>query len=228
VSGSMSSPDRGRLDWALLALSAVALSLLAQLLPRELLQWERARAWIEPWRWWTAGFVHHGPAHLWMNIAACVVTGLFGHRAAQACGEDKDKDEDKAAAARLARRWAGCWLLAWPLTHLGLLAWPQLDPLAHYGGLSGVLHAGVGVVCVGLLVNARTRWPRLVGALVLAGLAAKIVLEEPLGPAVRPLPGWEVGVVPLAHATGALAGLIVALLAEGLARRRRPGTTMAG
>lgn len=200
----------------------MALSLLALALPAGWLQWEPARAWREPWRWWTAGFVHHGWAHLLVNLAACAVTGLFGHRAAQACAPHA------AAQARLAQRWAACWLLAWPLTHLGLLAWPQLAPLAHYGGLSGVLHAGVGVVCVGLLVNGSRPWPRFVGACVLAALAAKIALEEPLGPGVRAVPGWEVGVVPLAHACGALAGLLVALLAETLARRRAPGATIAG
>ena len=217
----MAHPWRSR-AWALVALAAVAFSLLAQALPRELLQWEPARAWREPWRWWTAGFVHHGWTHLALNLAACAVTGLYGQRAARACAGTE------AEAARLAWRWAGCWLLAWPLTHLGLLAWPQLASLAYYGGLSGVLHAAVGVVCVGLLVNGRTRGPRFVGACVLAGLAAKIVLEEPLGPGVRPVPGWEVGVVPLAHATGALAGLLVALLAEARAARRGPGPTMAG
>ena len=35
------------------------------------------------------------------------------------------------------------WLVSWPLLHLALLMQPAL---AHYGGLSGVLHAGVAVV----------------------------------------------------------------------------------
>jgi hypothetical protein len=40
------------------------------------------------------------------------------------------------------------WVCAWPLTQLGLLMRPDLS---HYGGLSGVLHAGAAIVALHLV-----------------------------------------------------------------------------
>ena len=51
---------------------------------------------------------------------------------------------DRRAAASAA---ALAWALAWPLTHLALLAEPAL---LRYGGLSGVLRAGAAVAAVAL------------------------------------------------------------------------------
>jgi hypothetical protein len=98
------------------------------------------------------------------------------------------------------------WFAAWPLTHLSLLLRPEL---AHYGGLSGVLHAGVAVAAVWLLVRQRGR-RRLIGTAIAAGLLAKIALESPWGPVLRQGAGWDIKVVPLAHAAGALAGAVCA------------------
>ena len=53
--------------------------------------------------------------------------------------------------------------VAWPLTHLSLLARPEV---MHYGGLSGVLHAGVAVAALGLGALAGSG-----GSLLLAQLA---------------------------------------------------------
>jgi hypothetical protein len=83
--------------------------------------------------------------------------------------------------------------------------------LAHFGGLSGVLHAGVAVVVVWLVVRTRGR-PRMLGAAIGLGLLAKILLETPWGPTLRHGNGWDIAVAPLAHATGALAGLVCGLV----------------
>jgi hypothetical protein len=80
-------------------------------------------------------------------------------------------------AARLPTAAAAAWLAAWPLLHLGLLLRPAL---AHYGGLSGVLHAGVAVATLWLVVQARGA-RRAVGAMVATGLVAKVALERPFG-----------------------------------------------
>lgn len=180
------------------ALLAVG-SLAAAALPQGTLDWQPALAWREPWRWWSAAFVHFGPWHLAANLLATAVVVAWG------------------AVARVPAAAALAWFGAWPLTHLALLAQPQLQ---HYGGLSGVLHAGVAVVAVWLLVHARGA-RRAIGAAVLAGLALKVVAEAPWQLALQPAPGWRVAVAPLAHAAGALAGMLLGALAAWAGRPGR-------
>jgi rhomboid family GlyGly-CTERM serine protease len=193
---------RGRpgLAWATFAALLAACSLLAASWPAASLDWQAQRAWSEPWRWWTAAFVHLSPLHLTANLAGCVVVGAFGW------------------AARLPRRWVWAWVGAWPVGQLALLAVPGL---ARYGGLSGLLHAGVAVAAVGASCTARgeprKRW---IGLAVLGGLALKVLVERPWAGAVQPWPGWDIGVVPAAHATGALAGLAWGLVACATSRVR--------
>lgn len=174
-------------------------ALAATALPREALDWQPALAWREPWRWWTAALVHFGALHLAANLLATAVVVAWG------------------TVARVPAAAALAWLAAWPLTHLALLAQPQLQ---HYGGLSGVLHAGVAVVAVWLLAHARGA-RRAIGGLVLAGLAVKIVGEVPWQLDLQPAPLWGVAVAPLAHAGGAAAGLVLGALAAARARHRR-------
>lgn len=113
-------------------------------------------------------------------------------------------------AARCERRDAAAWLLAWPLTHLGLLLQPALT---HYGGLSGVLHAGVVVAALGLVRRER-RARRALGLALLAGVAVKILVEQPWQGPLRVLPGWDFAIAPAAHLSGACAGALCALLAR--------------
>ena len=111
---------------------------------------------------------------------------------------------------------AAAWFVAWPLTQFGLLARPDL---LHYGGLSGVLHAGVAVAALHLVVAARgTR--RLVGAAMLIGLAAKVLSEAPWGDTLRRPPGWDIAIAPVAHACGLVAGLVAAGAIEWARRGR--------
>jgi rhomboid family GlyGly-CTERM serine protease len=174
--------------WSCIAALGAAGSVAGWWLPAAWLDWQPALAASQPWRWWTAAFVHWSPLHLAANLAGCAVVAAFGW------------------AARVPRRAAWAWVLSWPLAQGALLLQPAL---AHYGGLSGVLHAGVAVAAMALVLDGRGR-ARAIGAAVLAGLALKIVLERPwAGPLAQPA-GWDIAVAPLAHAAGALAGVACA------------------
>lgn len=180
----------GRGWWLAVAALLVAGALLARGISAEAIDWQPAVAFVQPWRAWSAVWVHYSDLHLAANLAGALLVALLG------------------AVARLPSRAATAWLLAWPATQLALLIEPAL---LHYGGLSGVLHAGVAIVGVHLM---RGPWTarRRVGWLLLAGLAAKVLLEAPWrGPLQHP-PGWDIAIAPLAHASGTLAGLLASVL----------------
>lgn len=162
-----------------------ALSLLAWPLPREALDWQPALLASQPWRAITAAFVHWTPIHLAANLAGSAVIALLGWRAA------------------LGRREALAGLVALPLTQLGLLLRPEL---LRYAGLSGALHALVAIAALTLLARGgRERW---IGAGIALGLAAKLALEQPLGPVLRATPGFDFAVAPFAHLSGTIAGML--------------------
>jgi rhomboid family GlyGly-CTERM serine protease len=172
-------------------------ALLAWFVPSSALDWQPQLAASQAWRAWTSAFVHWSQQHLWANLLACAVVTLFGW------------------GARVPGRCAVAWFIAWPLTQIALLQQPTL---AHFGGLSGVLHAGVAVVLVDLLSRAGRE--RLIGVGVTLGLLIKLWQEQPLGEPMRHLAEWDIAVVPFSHLTGALAGALSALVLLGLARRR--------
>ena len=206
--------------WALLS-TALWLSLQAQdALALEplvaLLDWQPALWQTQPWRLWTAAVVHWSGTHLLLNLLGCAALIAWGN------------------AAGAETRQTCAWLLAWPLTQLLLATTPSL---VRFGGLSGVLHAGVAIGAWALVWQGQGQ-RRVVGVLVLVGLALKVFVEEPLlvqwlGLNVRVL-DLNVRVLPLAgapgfavasyaHLTGTVAGLFCALaldLALGLVRRR--------
>jgi rhomboid family GlyGly-CTERM serine protease len=195
---SSAEPDRGA--WlavaAALALGAVLVEAAGPALAARL-DWQPGLAAREPWRTFSAAWVHLSGLHLAANLAGAALVAALGF------------------VARLPRRTALAWLLAWPLTQLGLLAQPEL---VRYGGLSGVLHAGVAAAALHLLVVARGP-RRLIGGAILAGLVLKVLSEAPLGPALRHPAGWDIAVAPFAHASGVIAGLVASALAETVARR---------
>ncbi len=161
------------------------------------IEWQRARLFDQPWRWWSAAWVHYSTLHLAANAAGALLVAALG------------------MVARLPARAAVAWLAAWPLTHLALWLRPGL---ASYGGLSGVLHAGVAVVMVSLLHEPSTR---RFGVVLGLGLLVKLLLESPWGPALRIDTAGEIATVPFAHAAGALVGtLCAALWLRGLATQR--------
>ncbi len=190
---------RGPSAWLAVAALLGAVALGGAALPPLAIDWQPALAWREPWRAFSAIGVHYSTQHLLVNAVGLAVAAVFG------------------VVAGVPARLAGAWLVAWPLTHFALLLRPDL---AHYGGLSGVLHAGVAAVTVSLLVLG-TRAQRLVGGAVLAGLCVKIASESPWGPALRHAAGLDIAVAPLAHATGALAGAVCAALSLWPGRARR-------
>jgi len=182
-----------RLAWAGLAgLLAFGACLVAIVAEPVALDWQPARAAAEPWRAWSAAFVHFSPRHLAANLAGAGLVGALGW------------------AARVPGRAVIAWAVAWPLTQAGLLLRPDL---LHYGGLSGVLHAGVAVVALHLLVEARGA-RRLIGSGLLVALALKVLSEAPWAATLVRPPGWDIDIAPLAHATGLLSGLAAAALAE--------------
>ena len=160
-------------------------------LARMTLSWVPSLAWHEPWRWWSAAWVHLSTLHLLANLAGGVLVLLLGW------------------VARLPREAAWAWALAWPLTHLGLLVAPDL---LRYGGLSGVLHAGVAVAAVALVREAALRRDRMLGGLLLAGLCAKVLGERAWAQTLVTPPGWDIAVAPLAHASGTVCGAVAALV----------------
>jgi hypothetical protein len=138
--------------------------------------------------------------HLGANLLAAAVVGAYGY------------------AARVPTPATLAWGVAWPLTQMGMLLLPELSrDLLHYGGLSGMLHGGVAIVCAELLFKQRgaRRW---VGAAVSLGLVIKLVSEAPWGPVLRASAEWDIAVVPLAHSTGAVAGLLCWLVLQGVQR----------
>lgn len=190
--------SRGTAAWIAFTATLALLAAAAWFTPRSALDWQPARALAEPWRLWSAAFVHWSPWHLAANEAGCAVVAAFG------------------AAAKVPARAALAWLVAWPLTHAALALEPAL---VSYGGLSGVLHAGVAVAAWHLVRHTRGR-QRMLGALVLAGLGLKLALEAPWQAPTQFVAGWDFPVAPLAHATGAVAGLLCAAIGDAVARHR--------
>ena len=204
-----SSADGGR-AWSALAV-VLALGALAAFFAHanEAIDWQPALALREPWRALSAALVHYSALHLAANLAGTALVGALGR------------------VARVPARSAAAWLAAWPLTQLGLLAEPELR---HFGGLSGVLHAGTACVAWHLIVHAHGP-RRAIGALLLAVLAAKVISESPWGPALRHPAGWDIATAPAAHASGLVAGLLCAALADAtvaLRRRRSTAKTVRG
>ncbi|MBL8349940.1 MAG: rhombosortase [Burkholderiaceae bacterium] len=191
--------------WLIVAALAAAGALPAWFADPAALDWQPGRWPAQPWRAVTAAWVHLSALHLGANLVGAALVAALGEVAG--CG----------------RRAALAWALAWPLTHLALALQPALQ---HYGGLSGLMHAGVAVAAWQLLRAERGR-RRAVGAALLAGMTIKLLLEAPwLGP-LRQVPGWDIPIAPLAHTSGALAGLLCAWACGvgGDAARGRPPST---
>ena len=177
------------LPWAGLCGLAAGGALVAQGIAPALLRWQPELAATQPWRSISAAWVHLSPLHLGANLLGTVLVAALG--VAAGCG----------------RRAALAWAMAWPLTHLALLAQPALR---QYGGLSGLLHAGVAVACWQLLRGDHGR-RRAIGAALAAGLLAKLLLEAPWQGPLRQVAGWDIAIAPLAHASGVAAGWVCAL-----------------
>ena len=188
----------GSRAWALLSIGLALAALALSTVPREALDWQPTLAATQPWRLWTAAFVHLSPQHLQANLLGCAVVAVFG----------------LVAGVPRSALWA--WLAAWPLTHAALALQPQL---LHYGGLSGLLHAGVAVAASHLAWREQG-YRRLIGWAVLAGLAAKLFSEQAWLAPTQVVAGWDIRIAPFAHLTGAIAGLLCSAVALALTAPR--------
>jgi rhomboid family GlyGly-CTERM serine protease len=166
-------------------------------LAREVLGWRPDRALSEPWRWWSAAWMHLSTTHLLANLSGAVLVAALGW------------------LLQPDRRMAWAWALAWPLTHVSLLLQPGLT---RYGGLSGVLHAGVAVCAVWLWSRGERRGERHLGQVLAAGLLVKLLLERAWEAPLNRVAGLDIVVAPLAHAAGAFWGALLALLVLRLVR----------
>lgn len=186
----------------MLALPALAVGP-ADALALRLLAWRPELAGSEPWRWWSAAWVHLSPGHWAADLAGALLVGALGWYAV------------------LPARAAWAWALAWPLTHLTLALQPQLS---RYVGLSGVLYAGVAVLAAMLLtLPDRPRIQRWLALALLAGLLLRLGADRAWDRVVYRPEGWAFSIAPLAHAAGVAWGAALASLAEWLHRRRRRG-----
>jgi hypothetical protein len=152
----------------------------------------RSDGWINrPWTLWTTAWVHMNTPHLIGNqlaLGALTATAWIVHPP-RAC--------------------ALAWLLAWPLTTLTLLIWPQIG---YAVGLSGLLHAGALVLAVHLLFkHIRVPKARRWGGLLLLAVLAKLALEQGWSQPVAWDPGNDMSVVLAAHLAGGLWGLVLGL-----------------
>lgn len=164
----------------------------------EPLAWQ-AGAWLrQPWTLWTAAWVHTSAGALAGNLLAVAALAVAG----AALGAES------LAALTLA--------IAWPLTTLALLAWPEVSS---YAGLDGPIHAAAAVLGVHLL--RRTRLQPL-GTILFGGMALKLLAERGWAQPVAFDPGWGVNLVYGAHLAGTLVGAGCALVLDLAARRRAP------
>lgn len=164
---------------------------------RELLRYEReALADGELWRLLTAHLVHLGWAHAAWNAAGLLLTWwLVGGLLSEA-------------------DWLGVALAAALAIDIGLYF---LAPdVGWYVGLSGVLH---GWLAAGALAMLRAH-PAL-GGLLAAGLAAKLLWEQAMGPLQLSESGAGGPVIAGAHLYGAAGGAAYRLLRIAVPRRRR-------
>ena len=189
-------------QWLALTTLLMLGSLLAWPADRARWGWQPELAFSQLWRAWSAAFVHYSGLHLTANLAGALLVGALGW------------------AARVPVRSVVAWAVAWPLTQFGLLVQPAL---LHYGGLSGVLHAGVAVVSIHLLFEGTRTQRRVAGATLLIVLL-KVLSEAPwAGPLSHPA-GWDIAVAPMAHASGLVAGVLTAAAAQLWHRTRGKAT----
>jgi membrane associated rhomboid family serine protease len=164
------------------------------------LQWESLQWQGHAWTLWSSALLHRSAWHLWANLSALGALAVLGW------------------AWRLPLPATLAWLVAWPVGVLGLLAWPQVH---QYAGLSGLLHAGLGVAW---------GWAAFFGVarplsfVLLAGMTLKLLGEHAWSEPVRFSAEWGFEVVNAAHLGGALAGAasgLVAALAAYLVHQHR-------
>ncbi|HWI84017.1 rhomboid family intramembrane serine protease [Ramlibacter sp.] len=146
------------------------------------LAWDAAGWLAAPWTLWTSAWVHTSAGSLTGNLLALLALAVLG--AALGAG--------RVAALALA--------LAWPLTTLALLLWPEVGS---YGGLGGPIHAAAAVLGVHI---ARRTALRPLAALLFGAIGLKLLAERGWAQPVAFDPSWGFNVVYAAHLAGTLTG----------------------
>lgn len=165
------------------------------------LTWRSTGWWSHPWTIWTSAWVHVNPAHLISNLLAMGGVAAVGW------------------VLRPDARCTVAWLLAWPLTQISLLCWPQVG---HAVGLSGLMHAGTLLLAVQIaLVRIPIRGARFWGLLLIWGVLTKVVLERGWSHPLVWDAGQQLWVVQAAHVTGAFWGVVLGLMVAALPGPRR-------
>jgi len=141
----------------------------------------------ELWRLISAHFVHLGASHLLLNVGGLALIWYL-------IGDAYDRRQ---------------WLLITAVVILGIDFgfWVFAPNLVWYVGLSGLLH---GLLAAGIFVELKNARPEI--WLLAVGLLAKLIYEQTVGP----LPGSEESsggpVIVIAHAYGACAGILAAVM----------------
>ena len=142
-----------------------------------------ALSWpAHPWTLWTAAWVHTSAGSLTGNLLALLALAVVG--------------------AALGTGWIDglALALAWPLTTLALLVWPQVTG---YAGLGGAIHAAAAVLGVRL---ARSAVYRPLALVLFGGLAIKLVAERAWSQPLAFDPSWGINVVHGANLAGTVMG----------------------
>lgn len=164
----------------------------------EPMAWQAGTWMRQPWTLWTAAWVHTSAGALAGNLLALAALAVAG--AALGAGA--------IAALALA--------LAWPLTTLALLVWPEVTS---YAGLGGAIHAAAAVLGVHLM---RRTTLQALATIMFGGMALKLLAERGWAQPVAFDPGWGVNLVYGAHLAGALVGVWCAAVLDFLAGARPP------
>lgn len=160
------------------------------------------QGWHQTWSsWWSTAWVHGSVPHQTRNLAGATLVAAMGW------------------VAQVRWRATVAWLLAWPLTHVGMLWRPELTS---YIGLSGVLHAGAAIVAMHQILTPPHPNSRQLGSVLLAGLIFKIIMENPWGPVLILSSTSAIKVAPWAHFSGVMAGLVCGTLLHSRAGLLHP------
>ncbi|WP_051237206.1 rhomboid family intramembrane serine protease [Ottowia thiooxydans] len=153
----------------------------------------RPDLWLTaPWTLWTAPLEHFVLPHAIANTLALASLAVLGSLV--------------SAQARDAL----ALILAWPLSTLGLLLWPEVGG---YYGLSGVVHAAAAVLTIRALASPTTL---RIGQWMAIGLLFKLALERGWSMPIGFESSWGFNVVFAAHLTGAVAGATMALIVQAM------------
>jgi hypothetical protein len=161
------------------------------------LAWEAAEWPVRPWTLWTAAWIYQSAGYLVAHLLALGVLAFLGALLGAGMPE------------------ALALLVAWPLSALLLLLWPEVSA---YSGLSGPIHAAALVLWAYLAMNSIAKPLSFV---IFIAAAIKLLTEHAWSQPLSFDPSWGFNVNYAAHLTGAACGAACGLAAHAIARARR-------